>query len=833
MSGKRVINLIYIIVIGLAWFSILPPKVKATCLPAECGVSGTIGCQPSYYCWDQCCMPPTGSNPTNTPGGGGGGFCIAGYLAGAVGTQTAYINGSNPKPFSASSYYEWCNLPGGSYTVSVTVPGGWAVSSILCNGGCSSTNGASRVVTGVSGQYISLNWNYEYGIPNCANVGISPSSISLGQSTLLTGQYESIPGSLRGSFTQGTATTMGSEIYGIGIPGTAGSLSYTWTPPAQGSYYICCRAWDDGIAECRPAAWVDGPPRYACGGPNICATLNVGPPIVPTATTAPTATPRPPTPTPTTAPGLPTNTPRPPTPTPTNSPLPTATNAPLPTATATPVPLPTATPTPPLPNCYNVTTSSSSIYTGNSITVGGSFSSTQAGVSGQIFQGNPPTINGITSSSWAGTSGSISGVSWTPAGGGVYHICCRAWNGALAECRPSGYITGPQTVCAGPTSCRDVTVTNPTCSWSGISGGDVRAGDAAVPFSGAVTPVGGTIQTVTYTASAAGLTFTPASQTLNTSTAATVNTAVSAPATAVPTAFQVTMKATMTGGFTCTGTSGIYSLLPPWTNWFAGAGGDIVAAVGPLSVSMPPTTDVFVQPGAGGTAGMAMGTSISGLNATNVSSNHWLVDMSSPLTGMSSWVGKTENLWSYLREKIAAQETPYTYNSGLSMAQNIDAAVAAGHTIAGTAILEAGGNVTGMSADENLGSRKAVIIGDGDWTINGQIWIDNNSGFLLLLSNGNITINPNVGSPTPTDIRLAAFTPHLEGIFYAQGTFSTGSGPNQLRLDGTAVGMGGVNLGRTYTGPYPAEFFNFRPDLTTQLTVLGLRKKIVQELDNP
>jgi hypothetical protein len=47
----------------------------------------------------------------------------------------------------------------------------------------------------------------------------------------------------------------------------AGTYSFNWTPTNAGNYDIFCRAWNDGVAECRGMC-VDGPPRYQCPGSN-------------------------------------------------------------------------------------------------------------------------------------------------------------------------------------------------------------------------------------------------------------------------------------------------------------------------------------------------------------------------------------------------------------------------------------------------------------------------------------------------------------------------------------------------------------------------------------
>jgi hypothetical protein len=63
-------------------------------------------------------------------------------------------------------------------------------------------------------------------------------------------------------------------------------------------------------------------------------------------------------------------------------------------------------------------------------------------------------------------------------------------------------------------------------------------------------------------------------------------------------------------------------------------------------------------------------------------------------------------------------------------------------------------------------------------------------------------------------------SPNLEGIYFVDGQVSTGTtgaeNDLQLRLRGSVVGWGGVNLqrnlGEALNGTTPSEFFEFAPD---------------------
>ena len=155
------------------------------------------------------------------------------------------------------------------------------------------------------------------------------------------------------------------------------------------------------------------------------------------------------------------------------------------------------------------------------------------------------------------------------------------------------------------------------------------------------------------------------------------------------------------------------------------------------------------------------------------------------------------------------------------------------------AVVYRSGDLT-LSEATNIGDRKTIIVTDGNVNINGNLNLNDDNGFLLVLAGGNITVSPGVGEATYRNISVSGGynSPQLEGIFYAQGTFNTGTvgitGTDiQLRTDGTVIGMEGVTLGRNVAGIYSAEYFNFRPEMTYLVHKLGLRKKVTQELTNP
>jgi len=114
--------------------------------------------------------------------------------------------------------------------------------------------------------------------PNCSNIS-GPSTLTLGETGTYTAKYYK---SGSGGLTNGSifySTTVNgvdqkninnlfSNPYNPPVTQNGQSLTTTFKPTQVGKYWLRCRAWNDGIAECRPPATVDGPPRFACAGGN-------------------------------------------------------------------------------------------------------------------------------------------------------------------------------------------------------------------------------------------------------------------------------------------------------------------------------------------------------------------------------------------------------------------------------------------------------------------------------------------------------------------------------------------------------------------------------------
>jgi hypothetical protein len=257
------------------------------------------------------------------------------------------------------------------------------------------------------------------------------------------------------------------------------------------------------------------------------------------------------------------------------------------------------------------------------------------------------------------------------------------------------------------------------------------------------------------------------------------------------------------------------------------------------------------------------------LTESNVSTKGWLVDIS-PGWGSSGLLGKLENQYVSIKERILARATASqltgTTLTGSGLNSAITTAIGAGnkrnfpdYEFGGAfdvAILEIKGPVTlGTPADPvDLQTRKAVLLVDqpvdpadpnsllpGVVTIHSSILRDDTgnpvtSGFLAIIAQDDIVLGDDVAvTPTPAtspyqeDIASSTFTPHISAVFYSQGSFRVNGSWSQLKIDGAVVAMGGVILGRTNEGPYPAEFVHYNPGMIRILRDVGLRRKIVME----
>lgn len=208
------------------------------------------------------------------------------------------------------------------------------------------------------------------------------------------------------------------------------------------------------------------------------------------------------------------------------------------------------------------------------------------------------------------------------------------------------------------------------------------------------------------------------------------------------------------------------------------------------------------MPAAGGSLGLGYG---------NASAYNWQVSPSVPGSRLLS-----ENGFAEMKNRLQAYVTPATLSNGsITSASNLTAGAAQD----GVYYVQVAGDAT-IDAPIDVGNNKVVLLVNGNATINSTINLTDGQGYFALLASGNITVNPSLGSVALVDPTTLA--PALEGAYFAGGTFDTGSGSNQLRIDGSVVGMAGVTLQRTGYGNFPAEYFAFRPDIF-MLTPRGIQ----------
>jgi len=137
-------------------------------------------------------------------------------------------------------------------------------------------NGTGKSVTPGSGVLQSC-------IPNCTDLS-GPVSVFQGQTADFSANFTSAHGYLGSAVSVGQGGVFNSQTQwnpqstDCGSTSTSCSKSFAWdtTGVPTGTYDVFCKAWNDGIAECRgDASYVDTPPRYACAGGSGATTMSV------------------------------------------------------------------------------------------------------------------------------------------------------------------------------------------------------------------------------------------------------------------------------------------------------------------------------------------------------------------------------------------------------------------------------------------------------------------------------------------------------------------------------------------------------------------------------
>lgn len=114
--------------------------------------------------------------------------------------------------------------------------------------------------------------------------------------------------------------------------------------------------------------------------------------------------------------------------------------------------------------------------------------------------------------------------------------------------------------------------------------------------------------------------------------------------------------------------------------------------------------------------------------------------------------------------------------------------------------------------------KHAIIFVDGNLNINATISQLPSSGFLAFIVNGNINVNPSLGTPVAPNGTVDPMTEaHLEGVFVADQSLNTGTSNKLLVGEGIFVGWGGIQIGRDFqseaNNSNPAFLVRYRPQL--------------------
>jgi hypothetical protein len=120
-----------------------------------------------------------------------------------------------------------------------------------------------------------------------------------------------------------------------------------------------------------------------------------------------------------------------------------------------------------------------------------------------------------------------------------------------------------------------------------------------------------------------------------------------------------------------------------------------------------------------------------------------------------------------------------------------------------------------------VGNRKVVLFVDGDLTINGNINSVPGQGLFLVIVFGDIRITATAGGAEDSG-------PHLEGVFYAQNTFITEAGANQLHLRGSVYANDySLNRNLADNSQDPAEIFEYGVDQVMAFPKDLTRKRLI------
>ena len=271
--------------------------------------------------------------------------------------------------------------------------------------------------------------------------------------------------------------------------------------------------------------------------------------------------------------------------------------------------------------------------------------------------------------------------------------------------------------------------------------------------------------------------------------------------------------ATISGGQTRTRRFGMGQI---YDAWFQVEGSGNVQAGGRIRSKIPPACTGSCDPNFVSVSGEDPGlVAYGGVKANfdpggQVSEEGWLAN--------SSYGGKQYGYQLFFNQLGFSATTPADF----IQAERTNLTKPTAPPLSGSAYL-ARGDVFIRPEDWQVNAGETIVIlVDGNLSIRRKIRVEE-GGFLMFIVSGDIEINSNVNS---TDGQGA-----VEGIYVADGTFSTGEADTKLIVEGTFVGWTGVSLQRdfdsTQNNTEAAEVFRYRPDLVVNVPIYLSRPNIL------
>ena len=256
-----------------------------------------------------------------------------------------------------------------------------------------------------------------------------------------------------------------------------------------------------------------------------------------------------------------------------------------------------------------------------------------------------------------------------------------------------------------------------------------------------------------------------------------------------------------------------------WTftesNWWQVVGGG-VTAVGDVMSKVAPGQVFAVDP-----AGVVVsGSGTTDFNGQPVSSTNWLVANADSRLGTDLAARAS---FTKIARSVDGLVTPVTISS--SVADTAQLTPLAGLTDGAYYVQIKGDADLAVNGPLDVGTAQVVLLVAGNVNIKNKINLTDNQGFFMVAASGNINIDPAVGTPA-----YQTASPDLEGLYFAQGSFNTGSSAtNYLRIEGSVTGMNGVYNQRQIYAVNPAETYVFRPEMAVFAPYGVLRKQRLWE----